>query len=74
MERGTDHIRLESKIHGQYECRAADLDKIIDEFGHMTLGMLRAELEERHGYAPYMITSRTEGFMILAELRGYATN
>ncbi len=73
MERGSDRIRLESKDHGQYECQAADLDKIIDNYGHMTLGMLRAELEERQG-VPYSISTRTEGFMILAELLGYATN
>lgn len=76
MERGTDRIRLESAAHGQYETRAIDLDAMIDEYGHLSTLALQSVAEGiagvPHGY--YKFTSRTEGFMVLAELRGYATN
>lgn len=76
MERGTDRIRLESSAHGQYECRAEDFDKIMAEYEFFTLTELQREIEEREGYSAdsYRITSRTEAYMILAELRGFATN
>lgn len=76
MERGTDRIRLESSTHGQYECRASDLDVIIAQYSGYTIAQLQSMIESEEGYehGSYKINSRVEGFMILAELRGYATN
>lgn len=72
----TDTVHLNSGAHGAYECRAIDLDNIIDEYGHLTILALQSIIEGLQGVAhdSYKITSRTEAFMILAELRGYATN
>lgn len=76
MERGTDRIRLESSVHGQYECHAADLDVIITQYRGYTLPQLQSMIESDQGvpHDSYKINSLTEAYMILAELRGYATN
>lgn len=72
----TDTVHLNSGAHGAYECKAIDLDAMIDEYGHLSTLALQSVAEGiagvPHGY--YTFSSRTEGFMILAELRGYATN
>lgn len=71
-----DTVHLNSTAHGSYECRAIDLDNMIAEYGHLSVLALQSIAEGlagvEHGY--YVFTSRTEGFMVLAELRGYATN
>lgn len=76
MERGTDRIRLESSAHGQYECEARDLDLIMEAYHQHTVPQLQGIIEREQGLelGSYTITSRTEAYMILAELRGYATN
>lgn len=76
MERGTDRIRLESALYGQYECLAVHLDNIIVEYGHLSVLALQSVAEDLAGvpHGHYVFSSRVEGFMVLAELRGYATN
>jgi hypothetical protein len=69
-------IHLYSGAHGAYECTPLTLDFMIAEYGHLSVLALQDIAEEiagvPHGY--YRFSSCTEGFMILAELRGYATN
>ncbi len=72
QDKGT--IRMQSKSHGTYECRTRNLDVIIDHYGHNTRRELEAILAEEHGVESYTVDSRAEAFMILAELRGFATN
>lgn len=71
-----DTIRLESSTRGQYECQAIDFDNMIYEYGHLTILALQSVIEGMMGvpYGSHPLTSRTEAFMVLAELRGYATN
>ncbi len=71
-----DTVHLNSATHGAYECKGRALDLIIDEYGHLTILGLQSVIEGWQGLEPgsYPLNSRTEGFMIIAELTGYATN
>lgn len=69
-------VHLNSTRHGSYECTGRSLDLIIDEYGHLTILGLQSVIEGWQGLEPgsYPLDSRTEGFMVIAELTGYATN
>lgn len=69
-------VRAEISGHGQYECRAADLDALITEHWDDTMESLRKDVKDAHG-DPYYDTdglSKIELILIIAELSGLATN
>lgn len=61
--------------HGEFQCKATDLDTLIEDNWSRTKAQLTKEIEERMG-EPYDTRgmARIEILMVLAELSGFATN
>lgn len=73
-----DKITLEGE-HGQYQTRVGSLDLMIQRYLGVSVEPARVNdlqeiIREESGDPNYKITTVTEGLMILAEYRGYATN
>lgn len=69
-------IRAEIAGHGQYETTFKALDALLEMYWDEPLTRLYARLKEEQG-DPYYDThgmTRIEAIMVLAELRGHATN
>ncbi|MGW6597926.1 hypothetical protein [Streptomyces sp. NPDC055036] len=71
---GADLITLNSSQHGQFQTQTVHLDEMIREYGQKTPEELSRILQDESGDPNYVVTTITEGLMVLAEYRGYATN
>lgn len=70
------HVRAEITGHGQYQCTAKALDALLERYWDTPVSRLYEEIKDEQG-DPYYETdglTKVEAIMILAELRGHATN
>lgn len=72
----TGHVRVEIAGHGQYQCRTADLDALIEEYWGDSMESLRKDIKDYHGDPDYNTHGMTkiELIMVIAEMSGLATN
>lgn len=74
QENGT--VRAEIAGHGQFETRGTSLDELINEHWNTPTDEIVAVIKEDTGYSEYSTEgmSKIELLLIVAELRGLATN
>ncbi|WP_031513670.1 hypothetical protein [Streptomyces sp. NRRL F-5123] len=74
------HVRLRVTTHGSFQTSPESFDRLMAEYLPASPAELRAKLQrfsdEQHGSSiDYSdLTTVTECLMVLAELRGFATN
>lgn len=68
-----DKITLQGE-HGQYQTTVGLLDRVLLTYLPASADDLQKIIREESGDPTYTIHTITEGLMILAEYRGFATN